>query len=422
MKNLIVFQFQLCQVFKSTSESVSKIKCLHNIPSDIFIEIIEELGGDHDTDNVEFVDVWRLWSESQYDHDQLMATENSFLLTKLHSNYLGSWTPHTHGHQLIVSTFKITGDHVYVGQSDGTVQHFIVSDPTFSAENDIFDGAVREVEIWFKEKLLIVAGDHYVHFLNMNDLSINKVVNTQCEENKHISCFGSFISFCDGLRINISQLVKSELSSVCSVRPTSQPIQWKLWTDKMIVLESQGEISIYSVNKKPELVYSTEPNVMVMYKNPCYMFRDVIFCSTSAVVGLIVRTSYWLLGWQLHHSEKRLHRALDQDKIHPQDEVGCVALRRNIIVCGTEGGCISVFSNDNTETVDDHDQYNDVQLKRGHSVVQLEFDCYKVPLFKKQVSSRPILAVDVGFSGDKTFIFYRTNIQTMSCLTLRRKS
>ena len=91
-------------------------------------------------------------------------------------------------------------------------------------------------------------------------------------------------------------------------------------------------------------------------------------------------------------------------------------------MCGTEGGCISVFSNDNTETVDDHDQYNDVQLKRGHSVVQLEFDCYKVPLFKKQVSSRPILAVDVGFSGDKTFIFYRTNIQTMSCLTLRRKS
>ena len=28
----------------------------------------------------------------------------------------------------------------------------------------------------------------------------------------------------------------------------------------------------------------------------------MIFCSTSAAVGLIVRASYWLLGWRIHQT------------------------------------------------------------------------------------------------------------------------
>ena len=43
-------------------------------------------------------------------------------------------------------------------------------------------------------------------------------------------------------------------------------------------------------------------NYLVRYKNPCYLYRDVIFCSTSAAVGLIVRASYWLLGWRIHQT------------------------------------------------------------------------------------------------------------------------
>jgi hypothetical protein len=39
--------------------------------------------------------------------------------------------------------------------------------------------------------------------------------------------------------------------------------------------------------------------------------RDIIFCSTLASVGLIVRTSYWLVGSQLELTG-RLARALDQ--------------------------------------------------------------------------------------------------------------
>ena len=402
---------------------MSKIKCLHSIPSDIFTEIVEELGG---SNTIDFLEVWRTWSHCQFGGDELVARENSFLLTRLRSDYHGSWSAHTHGHQLIVSTVRVLASHVFIGQADGTVQHFMVTQPEYCQQLNIIDGSVREIEIWFKENMLIVSGDHGLHFIDINTMTIKRSFGeVQSQENKHVSCFGPHFSFClpDDHSISVNKWCGSNFQIICRVTPVCKPIQWKLWSDKMIVLEVQGEISIYSLGVKPELVYKTESNMMIMYKNPCYMFRDVIFCSTSAAVGLIVRTSYWLLGWQLHQGHKKLHRALDQDKIHPQDEVWCVALRRNIVVCGTETGCLIMFSNDKAEKVNENDTFDhDLQMKRGHSVVQLEFDCYKVPVFKKQVSNRPILSVDVGFSDDKTFIFYRTDIQSMSCLTLSRKA
>ena len=160
-----------------------------------------------------------------------------------------------------------------------------------------------------------------------------------------------------------------------------------------------------------------------------------------------------MLGWQLEISKKKLHRALDQDKINPQDEVWCVALRRNLLVCGTECGCIILFTNPDSEdeqkdinvtkgkcpkieiqiiVSDNPFQFFDdtssnigffigLNLKRGHSIVKLEFDCYRSPVFKQQVSSRPVLAVDLGISDEKIFIYFRTDIQSMSCLVLSNK-
>ena len=83
----------------------------------------------------------------------------------------------------------------------------------------------------------------------------------------------------------MSNISKSRTNLSCGV------IQWKLWNDAVVVLQSNGEIAIYKIiEDKPKLSYKTEANVMIMYKNPCYMFRDVIFCSTSAAAGLIVRS------------------------------------------------------------------------------------------------------------------------------------
>ena len=287
------------------------------------------------------------------------------------------------------------------------------------------------MELWFSQSLLVVAGDKELHYLDLKTLeklSYSSHLQSKhpielCPENKHISCFGQLITFsCDDTNIVGYHGRRStnrclDLEPAFKITLKVKPIQWKLWNKEVIVLESTGEISIYRhEHNMIELLFKCEPNIMLMYKNPSCMFRDVVFCSTSAAVGLIVRTSYWLMGWHLHQSEGRLHRALEQDKINPEDEVWCVALRRNMIACGTEEGCIVLFSNSESEDVIDPDPM--LPFKKGHSVVQLEFDCNQTPAFKKKVSSRPILAIDVSFVDDKILLFYRTDIQNMSCLIL----
>ena len=144
----------------------------------------------------------------------------------------------------------------------------------------------------------------------------------------------------------------------------SPPIQWRLWLDEVIVLQSNGVISIYKTEnyKTDNLTFQSSPNVMLMYKNPCYQFRDVIICSTSTAAGLIVRTSYWLLGWSLHTNEGKLHRVLNQDKIQPEDEVWCLSLRRNLLLCGTESGCLVLFSHSKTEAAGQQ-PFQDVHLR-----------------------------------------------------------
>ena len=359
--------------------------------------------------------------------------ENNLLAQKLDSNYLGAWNTHTHAHQLICSTYTLSpsSSDLYIGQADGLVQHLDALEPTFSQSYNIKDGSVRELEIWFSQSLLVVAGDKELHFLDLKNLEkISYSAETQlelCPDNKHVSCFGEFITFCSDENTIVGYVgcgtIKNgvNLEQAFKITLEVKPLQWKLWNKEIIVLESKGEISIYSHQQNvTELKFKCEPNIMLMYKNPSYMFRDVVFCSTSAAVGLIVRTSYWLLGWRLDQSEGRLHRALEQDKINPEDEVWCVALRRNIIACGTEEGCIVFFSNNQSEDV--HDPPDPMlPFKKGHSVVQLEFDCNKTPAFKKKVSSRPILAIDVSFVDDKILLFYRTDIQNMSCLILHNK-
>ena len=381
--------------------------------------------------------VWEAWSEGQVEGRRLIPAVSSQLqLNKLKSDYSGGWSAHSHGHQLICSTFTTNNSQLYIGQADGNLAHYDALQPDFKEELNIEDGAVREVHIWTAEALLVVAGDTKIHFFQLGKLERVATENVMfvAEENRHISSFGAAISFCDHsdtTNILVSQRPGAGgrdrqglvvLDTLVTLGLQSPPIQWKLWVDEVIVLQSNGVISIYKTDnyKTDHLQFQSSPNVMLMYKNPCYQFRDVIVCSTSTAAGLIVRTSYWLLGWSLHTNEGKLHRVLNQDKIQPEDEVWCLSLRRNLLLCGTESGCLILFSHNKTEAAG-RQPCQDVHLKKGHSVIELDYDCYTAPAFKKQVSTRPILSVDIGFGSGSLLIYYRTDIQTISCLTLAIK-
>ena len=191
--------------------------------------------------------------------------------------------------------------------------------PEFRLEHNIGDGAVREIEIWNAENIIAVSGDSKVHLFDLDTFDkITLEKDIKSGENKHLSAFGDTISLSEkSVEITGYQTQGSKkdllLTPVFQVLLTKPAIQWKLWLDKVTVLEVGGEISIYR-RKGSEVVQviRTEPNMMIMYKNPCFLFRDILFCSTSASVGLIVRTSYWLLGWALEKDEGKLTRALDQ--------------------------------------------------------------------------------------------------------------
>ena len=362
-------------------------------------------------------------------------------LSKLKSNFSGGWTPHSHGHQLICSTFTCRNSHLYLGQADGQLSHYDVLDPEFKQEVNIEDGAVREVHIWTSEQLLVVSGDSQIHFFQLGSLSRvgTAGVLKVAEDNRHISSFGDAISLCErsGTSSPSTLIVVSRrqrpaerviLEPVSSLCLQSAPTQWRLWTGKAIVLETSGVVSVYLWQNCPaaQLYFQSPPNVMIMYRSPAYMFRDVVFCSTSAAAGLIVRTSFWLVGWQLDWQldsdtqHGSLHRALEQDKILPQDEVWCLSLKRNLLLCGTESGCVILFTNNRSEgRGNERLPFKDFHLKKGHSVIELIYDCYKAPVFKRRVSNRPILSVDIGCEGEKVMIYYRTDIQNISCLTLK---
>eukprot|EP00090_Calanus_glacialis_P009589 TRINITY_DN17975_c0_g1_i1.p1 TRINITY_DN17975_c0_g1~~TRINITY_DN17975_c0_g1_i1.p1 ORF type:complete len:457 (-),score=67.18 TRINITY_DN17975_c0_g1_i1:15-1385(-) len=426
--NSVVCAAKVCLQWQLLCQTITKNLCCNNMPSDVFIEIWEETGLGIPID---FIKVWGAWMESQIQCEPIACSTSSLSLQKLSSNFSGAWTPHSHGHQLIRSTCAVRGNFLYIGDADGTLAFYDVFNPEFTKENNISDGAVREIEIWHSENILAVSGDSKVHFFDLDTLAeVRMNSEVKSGANKHLSTFGNIISFSEkdaeitGCETKCSIDKNSiELVTVFNVTLAYAAIQWKLWLDKITVLEVSGEISIYKrKGKETELEYKTESNMMIMYKNPCFLFRDIIFCSTSASVGLIVRTSYWLLGWALERDGGRLTRALDQDKLNPADDVWCLALRRNILVCGTEGGCLVVFTGDKTEpsVANDLELYNlDMRIKRGHSNIELEFDKYRKPAFKKMVSKKPILSVDVGFCGDKILLYYRTDIQNISCIILK---
>ena len=52
-------------------------------------------------------------------------------------------------------------------------------------------------------------------------------------------------------------------------------LMWKLWEKTVMVVLRSGEIAVYSTTEDGEqsLLAKTEPNMLVMYQSPCFIFR-----------------------------------------------------------------------------------------------------------------------------------------------------
>ena len=87
-------------------------------------------------------------------------------------------------------------------------------------------------------------------------------------------------------------------------------VMWKLWESTLMVVLRTGEIAVYSIEGEQRLLAKTEPNMLVMYQSPCFIFRwvartfltynllsrDIFFCSSEVVSNSLARASYWLVS------------------------------------------------------------------------------------------------------------------------------
>jgi len=230
--NSIVQAAQVCLQWQLLCLGIAKTLCCNQIPSDVFVEIWEELGLQIPID---FLKVWTAWMQSQILSEPVASTSSSLLLKELSSSFSGAWTPHSHGHQLIRSTCAVRGSFLYIGDAAGTLSFHDVLRPEFRLEQNIGDGAVREIEIWNAENITAVSGDSKVHLFDLD--TFDKVTlekDVKSGENKHLSAFGDTISLSEkSLEITGYQTQGSKkdllLTPVFQVLLTKPAIQWKLW-------------------------------------------------------------------------------------------------------------------------------------------------------------------------------------------------
>ena len=50
-------------------------------------------------------------------------------------------------------------------------------------------------------------------------------------------------------------------------------VVWKLWESRLMVVLRSGEIAVYSIEGEQRLLAKTDPNMLVMYQSPCFIFR-----------------------------------------------------------------------------------------------------------------------------------------------------
>ena len=259
-------------------QRVARRRCADKVPQDILTEILSE----QEWGVVDWVEVWRCWVGSKI---KIGFKEDSE-------------TPKVVKLPQQVTSTVIDGNFVYSGNDDGTLELRDVNRKNFSIRTHINDGKVHSICLVKSFDLVLVAGETGLHFFRMNFLGstwdkLQADFSLDLGQNKNLSVFGPRFCASDNEKVinvyeifYVGQIVRT--TRICEVPQEMSWVQWKLWREKIIGMQMNGEIVVYSLlGQKGELMYKSEPYTVVMYKNPSWIFRDVVFCSTLASRGLL---------------------------------------------------------------------------------------------------------------------------------------
>jgi len=259
-------------------QRVARRKCAEKVPQDILTELLSE----QEWGVVDWVEVWKTWVGSKI---------------KSEGNYNKEIQKYVQLPQNMTTT-AIDGSYVYFGSDDGTLELRDVNQKNIVIKTKTNDDKIHSIALIKSFNLVLVAGEQSMHFysLDLVDKKWDKLhpdFNLQLGQNKHLSVFGPRFSASDNEKVihvyeifYAGQTVRTD--KICEITQNMSWVQWKLWREKIIGMQINGEIVVYSLlAKKGELMYKSEPYTVVMYKNPSWIFRDIVFCSTLASRGLL---------------------------------------------------------------------------------------------------------------------------------------
>jgi hypothetical protein len=259
-------------------QRVARRRCANKVPQDILTELLSE----QEWGVVDWVEVWRCWVGSKIRLDTVEETG----------------TPKVVKLPQEVTATVIDGSFVYSGNDDGTLELRDVDHKNFPIQTNINDGKVHSIALVKSYDLVMVAGEKDLHFFRMNFIArtwdkLQPDFGLDIGQNKHLSIFGPRFSISDNEKVihvyeifYVGQTVRTD--RICEITQDMSWVQWKLWREKIIGMQINGEIVVYSLlGQKGELMYKSEPYTVVMYKNPSWIFRDIVFCSTLASRGLL---------------------------------------------------------------------------------------------------------------------------------------
>jgi len=264
--------------WNNVCQTIARQRCANKVPEDILTEILSE----QEWGVVDWVEVWRCWIGSKIETSMVEDPVTPKII-KLPNQ---------------VTSTCIDGSFVFSGNDDGTLELRDVNEENFMARTHLDDGKVLNICLLKSFDLVLVAGERNLHFFSINFLgeTWDKLHSDFCldlGQNKHLSVFGPRFCVSDNEKIiNVFEIFyvgeSVHTTRICEVTQDINWVQWKLWREKIIAMQINGEILVYSLlGEKGELMYKSEPYTVVMYKNPSWIFRDVVFCSTVASRGLL---------------------------------------------------------------------------------------------------------------------------------------
>lgn len=458
----VVSVASVCLQWAGVCQRVARCRCSENIPDDILTEILSQQAWGV----VDWVEVWKAWVGSG-----LLPEATPFQEKREDEQRLSYTQPFRHS--------VVDGDGVYTGDDQGGLEWRQMGNKT-CIRTHLDDGNVQKICLMPTFGLVMVVGETKLHFFYLDHESnywerLSADFQLTVGSNHHLSVFGP--RFCvadDEGFIRVLEIyyvgLSVRTSEVCRLRQKLSWVQWTLWRDKVIALQTNGEILVFSLLcPNGQLMYKSEPYTVVMYKNPCWIFRDVVFCSSLATRGLLDSnygphtyvymsdrwdslngTGYWMVGPVDDLSDESFledaARSYNMDqvassitnpehyasmmrgfcltKIYPglnsNDDVTCITMQRRLILCGTLYGSLLIFSADSASEsstnsksvtkVKNNNKRKPRKLPPKHS--KLEFD--SKPLAKLKVSNSPIVQVDIGFTESSILLYYSSNTKVAS--------